>query len=40
MKTAQDEKIENPSEEQSLLDLTVCLNKYLDFIFQCIRILD
>jgi hypothetical protein len=36
MKTAQDEKIENPTEEQMLIDLTVCFNTYLSFLFQCI----
>jgi hypothetical protein len=28
MKIAHDEKIENPTEEQLALELTVCLNKF------------
>jgi hypothetical protein len=38
MKTAHDEKIENPTEEQSLLDLTVCFNRHI-FLFKYVFII-
>ncbi len=33
MKIAHDEKIENPTEEQLALDLTVCFDKITIFVF-------
>ena len=38
MKIAHDEKIENPTEEQLTLELTVCLNKTFIFLYLFINI--